>query len=81
MSLEQLELPAQTISFDDRYSERIRDELVSQYVGSPLRTVRTPAMIIDRSIFARNCAEMHRKCKQWNWKFRAHIKTHKVSRK
>ena len=82
MSLEQLlELPAQTIGFDDRYSERIRDELVSQYFGSPLRTIRTPAMIINRSIFARNCAEMHRKCKQWNWKFRAHIKTHKVSRK
>ena len=52
MSLEQLELPAQTISFDDRYSERIRDELVSQYVGSHLRMVCTPTMIIDRSIFA-----------------------------
>lgn len=72
------QLPSQTIGFDDRHPERLRDELLSQYLDLPLRQIPTPAMIINKSVFARNCAEMHRRCKQWGWKFRTHIKTHKV---
>jgi D-serine deaminase-like pyridoxal phosphate-dependent protein len=40
--------------------------------------LRTPAFIIDRAVFAKNCARMHANAKEWGAAFRAHIKTHKV---
>ena len=36
-------------------------------------------MVIDRSIFAQNCARMHEKAARWGASFRAHLKTHKVN--
>ena len=53
-------------------------ELLNEFAGKPLNTLRTPAIVIDRSIFARNCARMHEKAAQWGASFRAHLKTHKV---
>jgi hypothetical protein len=52
--------------------------LVEEYVGKPLQALRTPAFVIDRSIFAQNCARMHENARNWRAGFRAHIKTHKV---
>lgn len=52
--------------------------LIGEYVGKPLDALRTPAFVIDRSIFAQNCARMHQNAKNWGAGFRAHIKTHKV---
>ncbi|KIK70951.1 hypothetical protein GYMLUDRAFT_33040 [Collybiopsis luxurians FD-317 M1] len=52
--------------------------LVQQFVGKGLDGLRTPAMIIDRKIFANNCAAMHLKAKEWGTGFRAHLKTHKT---
>lgn len=52
--------------------------LVDEFVGRPVNTLRTPAMIIDRKLFAENCAIMHQKAKTWGASFRAHLKTHKV---
>ena len=46
---------------------------------SPIEDVKTPAFIIDRSIFESNCAGMIRKAKEWGADFRAHLKTHKAS--
>ena len=52
--------------------------LVEEFFGKPITTLRTPAMIIDRKLFAENCARMHQKSKSWGAGFRAHLKTHKV---
>ncbi|TFK41192.1 hypothetical protein BDQ12DRAFT_679050 [Crucibulum laeve] len=53
--------------------------LVVEYVGKPLDSLRTPAMIVDRSLFAQNCARMHQKSREWGASFRAHLKTHKTA--
>ena len=57
-----------------------KDELAAQFVGQHLQQLRTPAMIIDRAVFAENCAKMHAKAHEWGAGFRAHLKTHKVAR-
>src|ERR1700729_1125709 len=56
-----------------------KQELLNEFVGKPLKALRTPAMVIDRHIFAQNCARMHEKAAQWGASFRAHLKTHKVN--
>lgn len=52
--------------------------LLDEFVGKPFEYLRTPAMIIDRAVFAKNCALMHERTKDWGAGFRAHVKTHKV---
>lgn len=71
-------LPPQSDSFLNLYADTLSDELRKRYVGKSLTELRTPAMVIDRAVFAKNCAEMHKRAEQWKWTFRAHIKTHKV---
>ncbi|TCD62211.1 hypothetical protein EIP91_007216 [Steccherinum ochraceum] len=53
--------------------------LISEFKGRHVDTLRTPAAVIDRAVFARNCARMHDNAKAWDAKFRAHVKTHKTS--
>lgn len=55
-----------------------KDALLEKYLGKSLDTLRTPAMIIDRRLFAQNCSSMHLKAREWGASFRAHLKTHKV---
>ena len=55
-----------------------KDALLNKYFGKSLNTLRTPAMIIDRRLFAQNCSSMHLKAREWGASFRAHLKTHKV---
>lgn len=55
-----------------------KDALTKEFVGKQLNELRTPALVIDRSIFASNCARMHEKAREWGAGFRAHVKTHKV---
>ncbi|KAF9044569.1 hypothetical protein BDZ89DRAFT_1059048 [Hymenopellis radicata] len=56
-----------------------KDILVKEFVGKSLDGLRTPAFIIDRGIFAENCAKMHKKAEAWGAGFRAHLKTHKTA--
>ncbi|KAF9270101.1 hypothetical protein L218DRAFT_1071590 [Marasmius fiardii PR-910] len=56
-----------------------KDKLVEQFVGKNLNELRTPAMIIDRGVFASNCEKMHEKALSWGTGFRAHLKTHKTA--
>ncbi|KAI0963631.1 hypothetical protein AcW1_010244 [Taiwanofungus camphoratus] len=56
-----------------------KQELVDEYKGKALNAIRTPAVVIDRAIFARNCALMHENANQWGATFRAHIKSHKTA--
>lgn len=55
-----------------------KDALVNEFSGRSLEELRTPAFVIDRAVFAKNCAKMHHNAKKWGAKFRAHLKTHKV---
>ncbi|GLB36122.1 putative serine dehydratase domain [Lyophyllum shimeji] len=52
--------------------------LVKEFLDKPLNALRTPAMVIDRTLFAENCASMHSRAKTWGASFRAHLKTHKT---
>ncbi|KAF8971342.1 hypothetical protein BDZ97DRAFT_1786008 [Flammula alnicola] len=56
-----------------------KTQLVDAFLGKSLDELRTPAMIIDRKLFAQNCASMHRKAREWGAPFRAHLKTHKTA--
>lgn len=55
-----------------------KQKLVEAFKAKPLNSLRTPAVIIDRAMFAKNCALMHDAVKALNADFRAHVKTHKV---
>ncbi|KAH9486964.1 D-serine dehydratase [Psilocybe cubensis] len=55
-----------------------KQALLDAYVGKPIDSIRTPAIFIDRKLFAHNCANMHKKALDWGATFRAHLKTHKT---
>ncbi|KAN0063431.1 hypothetical protein ACQY0O_004598 [Thecaphora frezii] len=52
--------------------------LRQQAVGRHLSELRTPALIIDRSIVRRNCHRMQRIAAEWGATLRPHLKTHKT---
>ncbi|KAF5313039.1 hypothetical protein D9619_003555 [Psilocybe cf. subviscida] len=56
-----------------------KDRLLDAFKGKSLDELRTPAFIIDRNVFAQNCANMHSKAREWGVTFRAHLKTHKTA--
>ncbi|GMK58455.1 hypothetical protein CspeluHIS016_0504870 [Cutaneotrichosporon spelunceum] len=53
--------------------------LREEFVGRPISSLRTPAIIIDRAAFKENCAQMGAKVEGLGMHFRAHIKTHKTA--
>lgn len=55
-----------------------RSALATEFIGKHLRELRTPALVIDRAVFAKNCAKMHTNAAGYGAAFRAHLKTHKV---
>ncbi|KAF7289881.1 Calcium ATPase transmembrane domain M-containing protein [Mycena indigotica] len=55
-----------------------KDALVKQYVGEPLEKLRTPAFVIDRAVFRKNCTRMLANAKIWGASLRTHLKTHKT---
>ena len=55
-----------------------KQALVDEFKGKPFSALRTPALVVDRSVFARNCERMHETAKVWGADFRAHVKSHKV---
>lgn len=74
------QLPPQTefheyIERDPAYWERVLDE---GNIGQSMADMSTPALVIDRAVFARNCAEIRKRAELWNWRFRADIGSHKV---
>ncbi|KAI0032750.1 putative serine dehydratase domain-containing protein [Vararia minispora EC-137] len=73
MSISQTFTPHQLLSLPQK------DVLVKEFVGKSLNELRTPAFVLDRAIFASNCARMHAKARQWGASFRAHLKTHKTA--
>lgn len=57
-----------------------REDLCQAFVGRKLRDVPAPAAILDRAVVRRNCDRMLGACRDLKVGFRAHTKTHKVSR-
>ncbi|TBU45088.1 putative serine dehydratase domain-containing protein [Dichomitus squalens] len=55
-----------------------KQDLVDEYKGQNLDVLRTPALVIDRAVFARNCAKMHQLAQNLGARFRAHVKSHKT---
>ncbi|KAK7061277.1 D-ser-dehydrat domain-containing protein [Favolaschia claudopus] len=55
-----------------------KDALCKEFVGKPLEALRTPAMVIDRSLFKKNCVRMLQNAQDWGASLRSHLKTHKV---
>ncbi|TFK57115.1 hypothetical protein OE88DRAFT_1650696 [Heliocybe sulcata] len=56
-----------------------KEALVDAFVGQHIKSLRTPAMVIDRAVFAENCARMHQSAKDWGASFRGHVKSHKTA--
>ncbi|KZT37386.1 hypothetical protein SISSUDRAFT_862144 [Sistotremastrum suecicum HHB10207 ss-3] len=56
-----------------------RTILCNEFVGKDIDSLRTPALVINRDVFAKNCEKMHASVKEWGAKFRAHVKTHKTA--
>lgn len=55
-----------------------KSALVAEFAGKHLQELRTPALVIDRHVFSKNCAKMHANAAGYGAAFRAHLKTHKV---
>jgi D-serine deaminase-like pyridoxal phosphate-dependent protein len=53
--------------------------LRNAFVGKHISTLRTPAIILDRSLFRENCETMAQSCQKKGIVFRAHVKTHKTT--
>lgn len=62
-----------------RYPNALKTELTESYVGKLVHEADTPNAIIDVAAVRRNCQSMLDACETLGVKFRAHVKTHKVS--
>jgi hypothetical protein len=56
-----------------------KSALIAEFAGKHLQELRTPALVIDRHVFLKNCAKMHANAAGYGAAFRAHLKTHKVT--
>ncbi|KAI0726185.1 putative serine dehydratase domain-containing protein [Fomitopsis betulina] len=56
-----------------------KDKLVAAFKDKPLNALRTPALVVDRAVFRRNCELMQENAQQWGDVFRAHVKSHKTA--
>ena len=68
----------QTSTTYNTQTSLLKQMAVQSFGNKPLESLRTPAFVVDRAVFARNCATMHKKAQSWGARFRAHVKTHKV---
>ncbi|KAH9044455.1 putative serine dehydratase domain-containing protein [Lactarius pseudohatsudake] len=70
--------PSQTRTPFHLVNRSQRSALVAEFTGKRLRELRTPALVIDRAVFAKNCDKMHANATGYGAEFRAHLKTHKT---
>ncbi|WVQ77850.1 hypothetical protein IAR50_007547 [Cryptococcus sp. DSM 104548] len=56
-----------------------KKQLQAAFVGAPLSSLRTPALIVDRKVFKDNCERVTGEAKARGMDFRAHVKTHKTT--
>ncbi|EJD04107.1 uncharacterized protein FOMMEDRAFT_140172 [Fomitiporia mediterranea MF3/22] len=72
-------LPPQSRTPVDLLSLPSKKALCEEFVGKPLSDLRTPALVVDRAVFTRNCARMLGTAHEWGADFRAHLKSHKTA--
>jgi len=70
--------PSQTKTPVHLVNRSQKSALVAEFAGKHLRELRTPALVINRAVFAKNCDKMHANAAGYGAEFRAHLKTHKV---
>lgn len=63
------------------YPSVSKADLQQHYVGKKISEVQAPAAIIDAAVVRRNCKLMLETAASLGVGFRAHVKTHKVSRR
>jgi hypothetical protein len=71
--------PSQTRTPLHLTSRPQKSALIAEFAGKHLQELRTPALVIDRHVFSKNCAKMHANAAGYGAAFRAHLKTHKVT--
>ena len=52
-----------------------KDALVKEFVGKDIKTLRTPALIVDKSVFRKNCERITKETERRGMGFRAHVKS------
>ncbi|WVO15217.1 hypothetical protein L204_102866 [Cryptococcus depauperatus] len=63
----------------DLYPLPSKAALVDAFVGKPIASLRTPALIVDRKKFKDNCERMAGTVRERGLLFRAHVKSHKTA--
>lgn len=52
-----------------------KDALIKEFVGKDIKALRTPALIVDKSIFKKNCERVTKETERRGMGFRAHVKS------
>jgi hypothetical protein len=52
-----------------------KDALVKEFVGKNVNSLRTPALIVDKSVFKKNCERVTKETERRGMGFRAHVKS------
>ncbi|WWD03173.1 hypothetical protein V865_001220 [Kwoniella europaea PYCC6329] len=68
-----------TFTHTSLYALPSKSALRAEFVGKKIDQLRTPALVVDRSRFKRNCEEVTAEAKKRGMLFRAHVKTHKTT--
>lgn len=55
-----------------------KEDLIKKFVGKSLKDVALPAAVLDVQKIRRNCDRLLEVCEELKFRWRAHIKTHKV---
>ena len=57
-----------------------KDALVKEFVGKNVNSLRTPALIVDKSVFKKNCERVTKETERRGMGFRAHVKSESRNR-
>jgi D-serine deaminase-like pyridoxal phosphate-dependent protein len=52
-----------------------KDALIKEFVGKNVNSLRTPALIVDKSILKNNCERVTKETERRGMGFRAHVKS------
>jgi len=58
-----------------------KDALVKEFKGKSIKTLRTPALIVDKGQFKRNCERVTGETEKRGMGFRAHVKSESVEQR
>lgn len=58
-----------------------KDALVKEFKGKNIKTLRTPALIVDKEQFRRNCERVTGETEKRGMGFRAHVKSESVEQR